>query len=114
MGRSLKKGPFVDAKLLKKVQKAAAANDKKPIKTWSRASTIVPEMVGVKFQVHNGKNFIEVLVVENMVGHRLGEFAPTRTFRIHGGKMAKEQAAAAAAAEKQKIEKAQETTPAKK
>lgn len=108
MGRSLKKGPFVDPKLQKKVQKALAANDKKPIKTWSRASTIVPEMVGLTFQVHNGKNFIDVAVVENMVGHRLGEFSPTRTFRVHGGKMAKDQAAAASATEKQKIEKAQE------
>lgn len=90
MSRSLKKGPFIEERLLKKIQ--SAGNDKKPIKTWSRASTIFPEMVGLNFAVHNGKEFITVLVVEDMVGHKLGEFAPTRKFRRHGGKMAKEQA----------------------
>lgn len=88
MGRSLKKGPFVAESLLKKVQNG---NQSTPIKTWSRSSTITPEMVGFRFEVHNGRKFIEVLVTENMVGHKLGEFAPTRTFKGHGGKMAKEQ-----------------------
>jgi len=87
MSRSLKKGPFIDPKLLKKVEKAVTSGDKKPIKTWSRSSTIIPQMVGLKFQVHNGKDFIEFLVDENMVGHKLGEFSPTRKFFRHGGKM---------------------------
>lgn len=91
MSRSLKKGPFVDAKLMKKVTKAREANDQKPIKTWARASTITPEMVGMSFLVHNGKDFLNVFVDENMVGHKLGEFSPTRKFIRHGGKMAKEQ-----------------------
>ncbi len=88
MSRSLKKGPFVDEKLLKKVR-AAGPGNKTPIKTWSRASTITPEMVGVTFSVHNGKDFIRVVVVENMVGHKLGEFSPTRKFGRHGGKLTK-------------------------
>lgn len=92
MSRSLKKGPFVDEKLLIKVQKAEKSGDKKPIKTWARSCTIIPEMVGVTFAVHNGKEHIPVFAVEEMVGHKLGEFAPTRKFRSHGGKMAKEQA----------------------
>lgn len=92
MSRSLKKGPFVDARLMEKVQKAKQTGDRKTIKTWARASTITPEMVGMRFGVHNGKHFIDVFVDENMVGHKLGEFAPTRTFRGHGGKMAKAQA----------------------
>lgn len=92
MSRSLKKGPFVDEKLLKKVQKAKDSGDRKPIKTWSRASTITPLMVGMSFAVHNGRAFIDVFVDENMVGHKLGEFAPTRKFTGHGGKMAKSQA----------------------
>ncbi|MBT3418715.1 MAG: 30S ribosomal protein S19 [Candidatus Magasanikbacteria bacterium] len=91
MSRSLKKGPFVAPKLMKKVTKAKAENDRKPIKTWARASTITPEMVGMKFLVHNGKDFLEVYVEENMVGHKLGEFSPTRKFRGHGGKLAKGQ-----------------------
>lgn len=91
MSRSLKKGPFLDPKLMKKVAKAKDSGDKAPIKTWARASTITPEMVGMIFAVHNGKDFIEVYVEENMVGHKLGEFSPTRKFRSHGGKMAKEQ-----------------------
>jgi small subunit ribosomal protein S19 len=82
VARSVKKGPFVDSYLYKKVEKAA--QDKKPIKTWSRRSTIVPEFVGVNFLVHNGKKFIPVYVSENMVGHKLGEFAPTRTYYGHG------------------------------
>lgn len=97
MSRSLKKGPFIDPRLMEKVTKAINLKDKKPIKTWSRSSTIAPEMVGLTFDVHNGKNFISVFVDENMVGHKLGEFAPTRKFIRHGGKMAKEQAAPAAA-----------------
>ncbi|MCK5675594.1 MAG: 30S ribosomal protein S19 [Verrucomicrobia bacterium] len=84
MARSLKKGPFVDAKLLKKVEQMDASGRKQPIKTWSRASMIAPEFVGHTFLVHNGKVFVSVFVTENMVGHRLGEFSPTRAFRIHG------------------------------
>ena len=83
MARSIKKGPFVDAHLLKKVDAARASNDKRPIKTWSRRSTILPEMVGLTFAVHNGKKFVPVFVTENMVGHKLGEFSPTRTFHGH-------------------------------
>ncbi|HBV57937.1 MAG TPA: 30S ribosomal protein S19 [Candidatus Magasanikbacteria bacterium] len=89
MSRSLKKGPFVDEKLLKKVMKLRSG-DKTVIKTWSRDSQITPEMVGFTIGVHNGKLHIPVLVVENMVGHRLGEFSPTRKFVKHGGKMQKD------------------------
>ena len=91
MGRSIKKGPFVDFSLLDKIQKAKASNQKTPIKTWSRRSTITPDFVGLTFTVHNGKIFNPVFVTENMVGHKLGEFAPTRKFRGHGGKLAKAQ-----------------------
>lgn len=91
MSRSLKKGPYVDERLLEKVSKMRASGKHAPIKTWARASTISPEMVGVTFQVHNGKDFISVLVDENMVGHKLGEFSPTTRFPGHGGKMAKDQ-----------------------
>ena len=87
MSRSLKKGPFIHPKLLKKIRKG---DKKTPIKTWSRASEISPEMVGFTFLVHNGKDFIEVLVNEDMIGHRLGELAPTRKFTRHGGKIQKE------------------------
>ncbi|EFI33009.1 ribosomal protein S19 [Desulfonatronospira thiodismutans ASO3-1] len=83
MPRSIKKGPFVDDHLLKKVEKAKETRDKKVIKTWSRRSTITPEMVGLTFAVHNGKKFIPVFATENMVGHKMGEFAPTRTFYSH-------------------------------
>ena len=83
MARSIKKGPFVDHHLLDKVEAARAASDKRPIKTWSRRSTVIPEMVGHTMAVHNGKKFIPVYVTENMVGHKLGEFAPTRTFKGH-------------------------------
>ncbi len=83
MPRSLKKGPFVDGHLLKKVESAAASGDRRVVKTWSRRSTIVPEMVGLTLAVHNGKKFIPVFLTENMVGHKLGEFAPTRTFHGH-------------------------------
>ena len=85
MPRSKKKGPFVDEHLMKKVLKAKETGDKKVIKTWSRRSTIVPEMVGLTFAVHNGHKFIPVYVTENMVGHKFGEFAPTRTYRGHAG-----------------------------
>lgn len=90
MGRSLKKGPFVHHSILKKIAKGQQGDT---IKTWSRDSVITPEMIGFIFQVYNGKIFIEVKPNENMIGHKLGEFAPTRTFRGHGGKMAKTQAA---------------------
>ena len=83
--RSLKKGPFVDGHLAKKVETMNRERDKKVIKTWSRRSTVIPEMVGHTMAVHNGKKFIPVYVTENMVGHKLGEFAPTRTFRYHAG-----------------------------
>ena len=86
MGRSLKKGPFVDVKLFVKVERLNEDSRKEPIKTWARACTIVPEFVGHTFIVHNGKQHMKVFVTEEMVGHRLGEFAPTRTFRGHGGK----------------------------
>tara|TARA_B100000315_G_C14139680_1_gene390770 strand:- start:69 stop:356 length:288 start_codon:yes stop_codon:yes gene_type:complete len=89
MSRSLKKGPFTDAKLLKKVKKAKDAGDRKAIKTWSRSSMIDPEFVGLTFSVHNGKKHVPVFITEGMVGHRLGEFAPTRMFRQHGGIKAK-------------------------
>ena len=86
MGRSLKKGPFVDVPLLEKIEAMnRAGGDKKVIKTWSRRSTVVPEMVGHTLAVHNGKKFIPVFITENMVGHKLGEFAPTRTFHGHSG-----------------------------
>lgn len=111
MSRSLKKGPFIDAKLWARVQNLKPGQ-KSNIKTWSRDSTIFPEMVGFSFDVHNGLKFLPVLVTENMVGHKLGEFAPTRKFNRHGGKMAKDEAAAASAADKQAMAAAKE--PAKK
>lgn len=90
MARSIKKGPFVDDHLLKKVDTARASNDKRPIKTWSRRSTILPDFIGMTIAVHNGKQHIPVYVSENMVGHKLGEFALTRTFKGHAaGKKAK-------------------------
>ncbi len=89
MSRSAKKGPFVDPKLMKKVQRLEDSGQKRPIKTWSRNSDIAPEFVGHTFAVHNGKQFIPVFVTENMVGHKLGEFSPTKMFRGHGGKLAK-------------------------
>ncbi len=92
MSRSLKKGIFVDPKLLKKVQEMEASGQKKVIRTWRRSSAISPEFVGHTIGVHNGKTHISVFVTENMVGHKLGEFAPTRKFKSHGGKMAKAQA----------------------
>lgn len=97
MSRSLKKGPYVDPKILKKIQKLKP-NDKTVIKIWARSSTISPEMVGYTFGVHNGKKHIEVFVTEDMVGHKFGEFSPTRKFVKHGGRIQKEQ-------EKQEAEK---------
>jgi small subunit ribosomal protein S19 len=85
MPRSLKKGPFVDVHLAKKVEAANAANDRKVIKTWSRRSTIIPDMVGHTIAVHDGRKHVPVYISESMVGHKLGEFAPTRTFRVHAG-----------------------------
>jgi small subunit ribosomal protein S19 len=86
MARSLKKGPFIDGHLLKKVETAQQNNDKRVIKTWSRRSTVVPQMIGLTLAVHNGNKFIPVYVTDNMVGHKLGEFALTRTFKGHAGK----------------------------
>ena len=97
MSRSMKKGPFVDTPLLEKLEVMNRANEKKVIKTWSRRSTVIPEMVGHTMAVHNGKKFIPVYVTENMVGHKLGEFAPTRTFKGHTTKTEKAAAVAGAA-----------------
>ncbi len=83
MGRSVKKGPYVDAQLLKKVERQRTSGDREPIRTWSRASTVTPDFVNMTFLVHDGRNFRRVFITEDMVGHRLGEFAPTRTFRGH-------------------------------
>ena len=85
MTRSLKKGPFIDYHLLAKINKAIETNDKKPIKTWSRKSTILPDFVGVSFLIYNGKKFVPITVSEDMVGHKLGEFSPTRIFKGHSG-----------------------------
>lgn len=99
MSRSSKKGFFVHHSLLKKIKEATEKGDKKPIKTWSRASTIIPDMIGQIIHVHNGKNFIAVYITEQMVGHRLGEFAPTRIFRGHGAARSKAEAAQGAKVE---------------
>lgn len=107
MARSLKKGPWCDPKLLEKIKKLRPGQ--KIIKTWSRDSTIFPEMVGHTIAVHNGKEHIPILIIEEMVGHKLGEFAPTRKFIVHGGRMAREEAQAAAQAEAAKIQAAQTT-----
>jgi len=93
MPRTLKKGPFVDLKLLKKVENLNKTNKKTVIKTWSRSTTIIPDFVGHTFGVHNGKQFVPVFVTENMVGHKLGEFSPTRIFRTHSGNRKEEKAA---------------------
>ncbi len=103
MSRSSKKGPYIDPRVMKKVQNAKPGDQ---IKTWSRACAIAPEFVGITFLVHNGRQHIPVFVTENMVGHKLGEFALTRKFNRHGGKMAKEQEAAAAAADKARLQAA--------
>ncbi len=89
MPRSLKKGPFVEEKLMKRAEAARRSGSRQPIKTWSRASTVVPDFVGMTIAVHDGRKHIPVFITENMVGHKLGEFAPTRTFRKHGGVKAK-------------------------
>jgi len=89
MGRSLKKGPFIDPKLLEKVKEAKASGDRKAIKTWSHSSMVVPDFVGITFAVHNGKKHVPLFITEAMVGHRLGEFVLTRTFKQHGGIKAK-------------------------
>ena len=89
MGRSLKKGPYVDEKLLSKVEKQSSSGSREPIKTWARRCTIIPEFVGFTFLVHNGKTFNKVFITEDMVGHKLGEFSPTRTFRGHSSKKIK-------------------------
>ena len=89
MARSLKKGPFVDESLAGKIEIMNRRNDRKIVKTWSRRSTIIPDFVGHTLAVHNGRKFIPIFVTENMVGHKLGEFSPTRTFRVHGGKTKK-------------------------
>jgi small subunit ribosomal protein S19 len=94
MARSLKKGPYINEKLMKKIE-GKRPSETAPIKTWARASTITPEMIGFAFGVHNGKDFIQVKVTEEMVGHKLGEFSPTTKFSRHGGKMQKEQEKAA-------------------
>jgi len=91
--RSVKKGPFIDESLMKKVEAMNTAGDKKIVKTWSRRSTITPEFVGHTMAVHNGKKFIPVYISENMVGHKLGEFSPTRTFKAHGGSKAERSSA---------------------
>ncbi|RKZ38142.1 MAG: 30S ribosomal protein S19 [Gammaproteobacteria bacterium] len=85
MPRSVKKGPFIDGHLVKKIAEAQATNSKRPIKTWSRRSMVSPDMVGFTIAIHNGRQHVPVLITENMVGHKLGEFAPTRTFRGHSG-----------------------------
>ena len=97
MARSIKKGPYIDNHLLKKIDHAIKKNDKKVIKTWSRRSTVLPEAVGLTFAVHNGRKFVPVYVTENMIGHKLGEFAPTRTFNGHAEKKAAPAAGAPAA-----------------
>ena len=97
MTRSIKKGPFVDDHLVKKVAALNATREKKVIKTWSRRSTVTPDMVGHTFAVHNGRKFIPVYVAENMVGHKLGEFSPTRIFKGHGGKKARDRSGGRAA-----------------
>ncbi|MBU1178338.1 30S ribosomal protein S19 [Patescibacteria group bacterium] len=111
MARSLKKGPWCDPKLLKKI-KAARPGDKRVIKTWSRQSTIFPEMVGFTVGVHNGREHVPVFMTEDMVGHKLGEFSPTRKFVVHGGRIAREEAAAVVEAEKAKVAAATDETSA--
>lgn len=95
MGRSLKKGPYVNERLLAKVEKQQRSGSREPIKTWARDCTVVPDFIGHTFMVHNGKNFMKLFVTEDMVGHKLGEFAPTRMFKGHSGGKAKAAAAAA-------------------
>lgn len=111
MSRSLKKGPYVDERILAKVRNRKA-NDRAVIKTWSRACVITPEMIGVTFGVHNGREFLQVYVTEDMVGHRLGEFSPTRKFTRHGGKMQKEIETAAKQKEVESSKAAKASAPA--
>ncbi len=113
MSRSLKKGPYIDERLIKKI-KDKKPGDRKPIKTWSRSAVISPEMIGFIFNVHNGKDFIPVSVSEEMVGHKLGEFSPTRKFMRHGGKMQKELETAAKQKELETAKAAKATNVAKK
>ncbi len=113
MSRSLKKGPYVDERVLKKVRNRKA-NDRSVIKTWSRACTVTPEMIGVTFGVHNGKDFVSVYVTEDMVGHRLGEFSLTRKFIRHGGKIQKDMEAAAKQREAEASKAAKASTSVKK
>lgn len=113
MSRSLKKGPYVDERVMKKVR-GRSASDHSVIKTWSRACTITPEMLGITFGVHNGKDFISVYVTEEMVGHRLGEFSPTRKFSRHGGKMQKDLEAASKQRELDAAKAAKASSTAKK
>ncbi|MGC9326451.1 MAG: 30S ribosomal protein S19 [Candidatus Hinthialibacter sp.] len=89
MGRSLKKGPYLDERLVKRIHQMNEKNEKKVVRTWNRSCTVIPEMVGHTIAVHNGKKFVPVFLTENMVGHKLGEFSPTRTFKTHGGKTAR-------------------------
>ena len=114
MGRSIKKGPYVDEKLLAKVRKMETTKEKKIIKTWSRSCTIIPEMIGFTFAVHNGIKHIPIYITENMIGHKLGEFSPTRKFMRHGGRMAREETQAAASKEAQAVKTAGEEKPAAK
>ena len=113
MSRSSKKGPYVDDKLLNKV-KNIKPGEKKVIKTWARASSITPEMVSLTIAVHNGKEHIPVFITENMVGHKLGEFSPTCKLRVHGGRMAREEARAESDKEKTSLKEAREETEEKK
>ena len=101
MSRSIHKGPFVDVKLMKKIAARKASNSHEPIQTWSRRSTVTPEFVNHTFMVHNGKMFLKVFVTEDMVGHKLGEFSPTRVFRGHSGRKKEEEGAAPAPAKKE-------------
>ncbi|MDZ7586273.1 MAG: 30S ribosomal protein S19 [Patescibacteria group bacterium] len=112
MSRSLKKGPYVDEKILLKIQKLKHG-DQQVINTWARSSTVSPEMVGFRLGIHNGKQHTPVLIVEDMVGHKLGEFAPTRKFIRHGGRMAKEEERAASVSQSAKPQKEEKETPKK-
>ncbi len=102
MSRSLKKGPYVDAKLMKKVEKLRETGSREPIKTWARACTVIPEFVGYTFMVHNGRTFTKVFVTEDMVGHKLGDFSPTRIFRGHSGVKSAQQASEGSGQQKAK------------
>ena len=109
MSRSLKKGYYIEPRLMKKIEQAKAGKGADVIKTWSRSSTVIPEMVGLTFGVHNGREHTPVFITEEMVGHRLGEFSPTRKFVTHGGRMAKEESQESAASENKKVEESDES-----